>query len=111
MALTLEAEQRMTRANLVSFHDQHGDMWREAAQEAYTFLRGNFPDGSRIRRDDLAKGLVPVLEVHETLKDKLNEKKLRQKFWITYFADLIIDRVWGDLDRGEGDDEIDGNAG
>ena len=105
MALTLEAEQRLQRASLVSFYNENVDMWRDAAQEAYTFLRGNFPEGSLIRRDDLAKGMVPVLEVNETLRDKLNEKKLRQRFWITFFADLIIDRVWDELTNGGGNED------
>lgn len=103
MALTLEAEQRMERVNLVSFYNEHVSMWKDAAQEAFTFLQGNFPNGSIIRRDDLAKGLVPVLEVNEILRNKLNEKKLRQRFWITYFADLIIDRVWDQLSAGDED--------
>lgn len=97
MALTLAAEQRMERANLLAFYDNHEAMWEEAAQEAYTFVEHNFPGGALIRRDDVAKALVPVLEVNETLRDKLNESKLRQKFWVTFFADLIIDRVWDDI--------------
>ena len=98
MALTLESEQRMNRVSLVSFYDDDVNRWHEAAQETYRFLRENFPTGSAIRRDDLAKGLVPVLEVSEALRDELNAKKLRQKFWITFFADLIIDRVWDQLE-------------
>ena len=39
------------------------------------------------------------LEVNETLKDYLNENKLRGKFWIKDFADLIIDRTWDELDE------------
>ena len=78
----------MTRVGLVAFYDKHAPIWRDAVQEAHAFLRANFPAGSRIRRDDLSKGLVPVLEVNEVLRDKLNQKKLRQKFWITFFADF-----------------------
>jgi len=50
-----------------------------------------------MRRDDVAKGLIPILEVHEVLKDALSEKKLRGKFWIKDFADLIIDKTWDEL--------------
>ena len=47
----------------------------------------------------MAKAFVPILEVNETLKDYLNENKLRGKFWIKDFADLIIDRTWDELDE------------
>ena len=104
MALTLEAEQRMGRVSLIVFYGLHEAMWQRAMQETYEFIEGNFPEGALIRRDDVAKALVPVLEVNETLRDKLSESKLRQKLWITFFADLIIDRTWDDV-QGEDNDE------
>jgi hypothetical protein len=99
MALTLEAEQRLQDVGLVGLYDEHVAMWLKAAKETKAFIAGNFPSGSKIRRDDVAKGLIPVLEVNETLKDKLNESKLRGKFWIKDFADLIIDRTWDELEK------------
>jgi hypothetical protein len=77
MALTLEAE--------------------EAARQTKVFIKNNFPEGSIIRRDDVSKALIPVLEVNEVLKESLNENKLRGKFWIKDFADLIIDKTWDKL--------------
>lgn len=97
MALTLEAEQRLTAVGLVDLFTEHEADWLNAAKETKAFIQGNFPAGSLIRRDDVAKALVPILEVNETLKDELNECKLRGKFWIRDFADLIIDRTWDKL--------------
>ncbi len=97
MALTLEAEQRLADVGLVELFDGDRDAWLDAAKQTKAFIAGNFPQGSRIRRDDVAKGLIPILEVHEVLKDALSEKKLRGKFWIKDFADLIIDKTWDEL--------------
>jgi hypothetical protein len=99
MALTLEADQRLESAGLVALFNQHEEAWLTAARETRTFITGNFPAGSRIRRDDVAKALIPILEVNETLRDCLDENKLRQKFWIRDFADLIIDRTWDRLEE------------
>lgn len=98
MALTLEAEQRLAAVGLVNLFNGHRAMWLEAAKETKAFVKGNFPEGSHIRRDDVAKALHPVLEVNETLKTALNDKKLRGKFWIKDFGDLIIDKTWDELD-------------
>ena len=98
MALTLEAEQRLEEVGLVTVYDEEQDDWLAAAKQTKAFIKGNFPEGSRIRRDDVAKALIPILEVNETLKDALSENKLRGKFWIKDFADLIIDRTWDQLD-------------
>jgi hypothetical protein len=57
---------------------------------------------SRIRPDDVAKVLEPILEVNEDLRDYLSENKLKQKYWVSYFTDLVIDRTWGDITKGEG---------
>jgi hypothetical protein len=97
MALTLEAEQRLTAVSLVALFEKHKKAWLAAAKETKSFIKGNFPEGYLIRRDDVAKALIPILEVNEILKDALNESKLRGKFWIKDFADLIIDRTWDNI--------------
>jgi hypothetical protein len=97
MALTLQAEQRLDSVGLVDFFNEHRQSWSNDAHQTYSFIRANFPPGSPIRRDDVAKALLPILEVDERLRTKLNEAKLRQKFWISDFVDLIIDRTWGEI--------------
>jgi hypothetical protein len=72
MALTLEAEQRLESVGLVALYDQHRADWLVAATETMDFIANGFPAGSKIRRDDVAKALVPILEVNETLKDNSN---------------------------------------
>jgi hypothetical protein len=94
VALTLEAEQRLEAVGLVAFFDKHEQAWLNAARETRAFVAGNFPKGSLIRRDDVAKAFIPILEVNEILREELNVNKLRGKFWIKDFADLIIDKTW-----------------
>src|SRR3569832_1989651 len=94
MALTLEAEQRLDDVGLVGLFTGNEVAWRGTVQATKNFVRGNFPLGAKIRRDDVAKGLIPILEVEETFKDFREEHKLRGKFWIKDFADLLIDRTW-----------------
>jgi hypothetical protein len=97
MALTLEAEQRLGEAGLIDFFTNGQQTWTAAAQQTYEFVRNGFPPGSTIRHDDVAKALIPILEVNEQLHDKLAAAKLKQKFWVSHFADLIIDRVWATI--------------
>jgi len=97
MALTLEAEQRLGDVGLIAFFEGRKAAWLESAQRMKTFCGNNFPPGSKIRPDDVAKAFYAVLEVHEDLKEYRETEKLRGKFWIKDFADLIIDRTWDDL--------------
>lgn len=97
MALTLESEQRLQSVGLVTLYEQHKATWLEAAKETKGFVAGNFPDGAKIRRDDVAKALHPILEVNEILREYLESNKLRGKFWVKDFGDLIIDKTWDKL--------------
>lgn len=97
MALTLEAEQRMADVGLVKFYDDSSAAWLATVQATKDFVKSNFPAGALIRPDDVAKGLVPILEVHEGFKKYRDEKPLRGKFWIKFFCDLIVDRTWNKL--------------
>ena len=97
MGLTLEAEQRLEDVGLVGFFEQHRDEWLAKSQETYGFVSGNFPQGSMIRRDDVAKALLPIVEVNEALKEMLDAEKLRGKFWRIFFTDLVVDRTWNEL--------------
>lgn len=106
MALTLEAEQRLDDVEIVLFYEANAEAWLATVRETKKFVKGNFPAGALIRRDDVAKALYPILEVHEEFKDFRNDAKLRGKFWIKDFADLLIDRTWEQLDEDENDGKI-----
>jgi len=98
MALTLEAEQRMTDVGVVEFYETNRGAWLDTVRQTKTFVQTNFPQGALIRRDDVAKALIPIIEVHEGFKDFRNENKLRGKFWLKDFADLLTDRTWDELE-------------
>ena len=97
MALTLESEQRLESAELIDLFTDHQPVWLAAAQQTKAYVAGNFPTGAVIRRDDVGKAFVTILEVNDLLRDHLNANRLRQKFWVRMFADLIIDRTWDQL--------------
>jgi hypothetical protein len=95
MALTLEAEQRLEKVGLIQLFEDDRERWQLMAKESYDFNAKNFPEGKIVRRDDVAKMLVPLLEIDNDLLDYLGTEKLKQKYWIRDFCDLILDRTWG----------------
>jgi hypothetical protein len=105
MALTLEKEQRLEAVGLIEFFNDDRVIWRDLAKKSYDFFGGVLPAESHVRPDDVAKVLEPMIEVNEDLRDFLNEKKLKQKYWIRDFTDLVIDRTWGDISKGESNAE------
>jgi hypothetical protein len=100
VALTLEAEQQMRAVGLIEFYEQDADAWLDTVRDATDFVRRNFPDGAVIRPDDVAKAMVTILEVHEAFQTFRKTEKLRPKYWNRHFADLLIDRTWQQINRG-----------
>lgn len=101
MGLTLEAEQRLDDAGVADFFEDAREDWVATVRETKIFVENNFPEGALIRRDDVAKALFAIIEVHEGYKDFRNDAKLRAKYWIKDFADLLIDRTWEELEQEE----------
>jgi len=98
MGLTAQMEMSLADAGLITFYDQRFPAFKAIALRAYSFTYTNVhPTGLPLRKDDVAVGLVTALQINEDLRAYLAEKKLRPKYWYTWLADLILDRLWEEL--------------
>lgn len=105
MGLTAEVELSLDDAGLLEFFEDRRTIFTEMAQEAYDYASGYVERiGLPLRRDDVAKILVPALTTNEPLRECLAGKRLRQQYWYRNFADLILDRLWEDLADADDDD-------
>ena len=94
MSLTQKAEQRLHAVGLVKYFEDDPEPWCKLARETYAFAVLRFPKGAVVRPDDVAGLLLPLVDVHVGLGDWLEAEKLKQRYWIAYFVDLILDRTW-----------------
>jgi hypothetical protein len=98
MALTAEIDQRLAAVGLTEFFEQHLDLYRAMATTAYDYAEGYVAEaGLPLRIDDVAVALEPAVHLSEPLTTLLATKRLTQKYWYRYFADLILDRTWKEL--------------
>jgi hypothetical protein len=99
VGLTASAEMSLSDAGLIEFYDKRKPAFKALAARAYSFAHENVePTKIPLRIDDVAASLVTALEITADLREFLAGKKLGQKFWYPRFADLILDRVWKDLE-------------
>lgn len=97
MALTRESEQRLRKGGLIQFFEEDRAPWIRMAQRTYRFLREDYPENVPVRSDDVAQSLVLILATNETLTARLDARKLTGKFWIKFFAELIVEREWNQI--------------
>jgi hypothetical protein len=103
MALNHVKELRLTDAGLVGLYEGDLRLWRQLAEHAYEYAKNYIAAPGTIRQDDVVPALQPVLEVTPALREFLAGRSLRQQYWYEWFAELVIDRLWKDLDQvGEG---------
>jgi hypothetical protein len=103
MALSLVKELRLHDAGLIGLYEEELALWTAMARQAYAYAGGYIEaSGAAIRQDDVVPTLRPVLEVTPELRVFLDREKLRQKYWYEWFAELIVDRLWGDLTANGG---------
>ena len=95
MALSLNKLKRLGDAGLTELFEQDQKLWAGIAKDAYGYTRKFI--GAEVRPDDVVPTLVPALEVSDRLRTFLAGRKLTQQYWYTWFAELIVDRLWSDL--------------
>ena len=95
MALSLNKLKRLSDAGLVEFFEEDRKLWTAMTKDAYSYTRKFI--GKEVRPDDVVPTLVPALEVSDRLRTYLASRKLTQQYWYTWFAELIVDRLWSDL--------------
>lgn len=107
MGLTADVELSLRDSGLITFFEENEEAFAEMAAAAYEYASTYVTEiALPVRRDDVAKTLEPALITNEALRETLAERRLPQKYWYRRFADLILDRLWEDLDD-EADDEDD----
>ncbi|HET7420930.1 MAG TPA: hypothetical protein VFL27_11165 [Candidatus Dormibacteraeota bacterium] len=94
MALTQKKLQDLKDAGLNKLLEDEPASWKAKARHAYTATHAFIKE---IRPDDVVPLLVAELEVTPEFRNYLAKKKLKQKYWSEWFAELIIDRFWSEL--------------
>jgi hypothetical protein len=96
VALSLNKEKRLGDAGLIDLFEEDRKLWTAMATDAYRYTKKFI--GAQVRPDDVVPTLVPALEVSDRLRTYLAARKLSQNYWYTWYAELIVDRLWSDLD-------------
>jgi hypothetical protein len=100
VGLTAPIELSLRDAGLIKFYDDNAPAFKAIAARTYAFTYETVHAASlQLRADDVADSLVSALEIDADLRAYLSKKNLRQKFWYQRFADLILDRLWEDLEN------------
>jgi hypothetical protein len=102
MALTAAKVQDLEDNDFDELFRDHRNLWETKAREAYEYAEKLvIPTGEPVRPDDVLELLVPGLVLVDELREFLENNRLRQKYWKSYFGEYILDQLWTDLETEE----------
>lgn len=96
MALTTAVEMLLQNANLVNEFEKQRPLWLTMAGDAYAYTAKTVPRNPR--RDDVAPHVALALESNDDFLRIRSDKGINAKYWLRHFADLIVDRLWDELE-------------
>jgi hypothetical protein len=95
MALTALKHTNLLDKGFDELYSDHDDLWLAKAQDAYDYAGLLVaPTGEPVRPDDVLVILDPAVELSPEFRTHMDEKRLTQKYWKTYFSEFILDLVW-----------------
>jgi hypothetical protein len=95
VALSLNKLKRLEDAGLSELFEADRKLWTAMTKDAFVYTRKFV--GAEVRPDDVVPTLVPALEVSDRLRTFLAKQKLTQRYWYEWYAELLVDRLWADL--------------
>jgi hypothetical protein len=67
--------------------------WNQLAETAKAYTQENITDGKPPRPDDIAKVLLPMLQVRDDVRGHQEDHKARANRWVEWFVEYVIDRA------------------
>jgi hypothetical protein len=99
MALSLAIQQHLEKVGLIEYFDAHQNEWKGMAKKSHDFIKRNFPADYDVHQEDVSKALITLIEVSDRMNDYLSANKLKEKYWMKYFCDYILDQCWEDIHK------------
>jgi hypothetical protein len=94
MSLTLERLHRLQGKGFNALYDQHKAKWKEMVGKATEYAKTFIDPAEKVRPGDIAEILANAIKVDPDFENHVKTKGLQQKYWVTYYADYILDQVY-----------------
>lgn len=94
MSLTLERLHRLQGKGFNTLYDDHAAKWKEMVGKAKEYTRTFIGSDEQVRPGDIADILINAIKVDPDFEQHVKTKGLQQKYWVTYFAEFILDKVY-----------------
>jgi hypothetical protein len=94
MSLDTEKLHRLRGKSFDALYEAHPDKWQETVNNALDYAQKCVASGEKVRIGDVVAIFQNAIRIDPTFEKHTKDKGLTQKYWVTWFAEYIIDRVY-----------------
>lgn len=94
MSLTLEKLRRLRRKEFDKLYNDHTPKWVEMVNNGRAYAHSFIGADETIRPGDVAEIIANAKRVDPLFEAHVKEHGIPQKYWVEYFADYILDRIY-----------------
>jgi hypothetical protein len=94
MSLDTEKLHRLTGKQFDKLYSQNAAKYTEMAQKALAYAQTCIPAGEKVRPGDVVSVIQNAVRIDPTFERHLRDKKLKQRFWLAWFAEYIVEQVF-----------------
>jgi hypothetical protein len=94
MALTVETLHQLKGKGFDGLYTQHEAKWKAMVANATTYAKTFIGPKDRVRPADIAEVLQNALKIEPDFEKHIEDKKLKEKYWVARFADYIMDQIY-----------------
>ena len=94
MSLTLEKLHRLRGKGFDELYTEQDAKWEEMVENAKEYAKTFIAEDEKVRPGDVAEIIQNAIKVDPHFESHVKNKGLQQKYWVTFFADYIMDRAY-----------------
>src|SRR2546427_521348 len=102
MSLDTERLHRLKGKSFDKLYEDHPDKWKEMVDTALEYAQTCVGQGEKVRIGDVVAVVQNAIRIDPTFEKHTKDKALPQKFWVSWFAEYVVDCVYPQPDLKKG---------
>jgi|SRR5580704_9399949 hypothetical protein len=94
MSLDTEKIHRLKGKGFDQLHKTHPDKWKEMVHKAHDYAQTCVGAGEKVRIGDVVAVVQNAIKIDPEFEEFTKTKGLPQKFWVSWYAEFIVDSVY-----------------
>ncbi|MGB7134397.1 MAG: hypothetical protein WBD46_03875 [Acidobacteriaceae bacterium] len=94
MSIDTERLHRLKGKGFDKLYASSPEKYKGMAHTALKYAQACEPSGEQVKVGDVISVIQNAIKIDPAFEAHLKQKKLIQKFWVTYFAEYIVDQVF-----------------